>query len=65
MNWRNTVFALLALGATTGSLTSFAQQDKVWRLGLVHVGNDHQPPSYKPLLEGMLELTRFRGHISM
>ena len=26
------------------------------RIGLIHVGNDHLPPSYKPLLEGMRAL---------
>ncbi len=54
MNRRNTLFALIALGAAARPLFSFAQaQDKVWRVGLVHVGNDHEPPSLKPLLEGM------------
>ncbi len=31
-------------------------QPKVWRIGLMHVGDDHVPPSYKPLLEGMRAL---------
>jgi putative ABC transport system substrate-binding protein len=26
---------------------------RIWRIGLVHVGDDHMPPSYEPLREGM------------
>lgn len=57
MKRRDAVLVLMALSVTSGPLVSIAQeQTKVWRIGLVHVGNDHEPPSYKPLLEGMRAL---------
>lgn len=29
---------------------------RAWRVGLVHVGDDHMPPSYEPMREGMRAL---------
>ena len=31
-------------------------QARLWRVRLLHAGNDHVPPSYKPLMEGMRAL---------
>ena len=31
-------------------------QSRSWRIGLIHVGSDHVPPSYSPLLDGMRAL---------
>ena len=55
MNRRETVFALLTLGALP--LISIAQQrGRVWRVGLFHVGLDHVPPSLAGLREGLKAL---------
>ena len=57
MNRRRDVLATLALAALAGTRPALAQQPaKVYRVGLLHVGNDHKPPSYEPLLEGMRAL---------
>ena len=52
MNNRRKLVIALSAGALTAPFEAFAQE-RVWKIGLVHVGNDHEPPSYKPLLEGM------------
>jgi putative ABC transport system substrate-binding protein len=47
----------LGAGALIARLPTFAQQQgKVWRIGLLHIGDDHMPPSYEPLREGMRAL---------
>ena len=47
---------VLALSLTLGSLTVEAQTGKVWRIGLMHVGLDHVPPSLVPLREELRTL---------
>jgi hypothetical protein len=51
-------FLLTALaGALAAPLGAEAQrQDKVWRIGLIHVGLDHVPPSLVPLREELRAL---------
>lgn len=63
MNWgdrivsrRHMVALLGAFSLGLGRSTCAFAQDRVWRVGLVHVGNDHEPPSYKPLLDSMRAL---------
>jgi hypothetical protein len=47
-----TLFILFALGVLLVPLASEAQQtEKIWRMGLFHVGLDHDPPSLAPLRE--------------
>ena len=51
--------ALAWIGATvwaTWRVTPARAQARFWKIGLLHVGNDHEPPSYKPLLDGMRAL---------
>ena len=60
MNRRRLVLSLAA-GALAPPLRAFAQQagaapQKIFRIGLLHVGTDHVPPSYGPLQEGMRAL---------
>jgi putative ABC transport system substrate-binding protein len=47
---------VLAVSLTLGSLTVEAQTGKVWRIGLMHVGLDHVPPSLVPLREELRTL---------
>ena len=47
---------VLAVSLTLGSLTVEAQTGKVWRIGLMHVGLDHVPPSLVPLREELRAL---------
>ena len=62
MNRRRKVLAALGLGALAGTRPALGQQPaKVFRVGLLHVGNDHKPPSYEPLLEGMRALGYVEG----
>jgi putative tryptophan/tyrosine transport system substrate-binding protein len=63
MNNRRKLVIVLGAGALTAPFRSFAQpQGKVWQIGLLHIGDDHVPPSYKPLLEGMRALGYEEGH---
>ena len=43
--------SLLSLAAWTRATAA-----RVWRIGLIHVGNDHLPPSYEPMRAGMRAL---------
>jgi hypothetical protein len=50
------LMVVLAVSLTLGSLTVEAQTGKVWRIGLMHVGLDHVPPSLVPLREELRAL---------
>ena len=55
---RRLVLALGAAAAFAAPLRSMAQAagaapQKIFRIGLLHVGTDHVPPAYVPLKEGM------------
>jgi putative ABC transport system substrate-binding protein len=53
---RKLLFALSA-GAVIAPVSVFAQvQTKISRVGFLHVGIDHEPPSYRPLMAGMRQL---------
>jgi hypothetical protein len=53
---------VLAVILAFGSLIVEAQTGKVWRIGLMHVGLDHVPPSLVPLREELRALgRRIRG----
>ena len=57
MNTRRKMLIALGAGALAAPLFAFAQQQsKIWRVGFLHVGYDHEPPSYRPLMAGMREL---------
>jgi putative tryptophan/tyrosine transport system substrate-binding protein len=47
---------VLAVSLTLGSPSVEAQTEKVWRIGLMHVGLDHVPPSLAPLREELRTL---------
>lgn len=49
---RRLLAGLAAFGVTPFALA----QGRTWQVGLLHVGNDHEPPSYRPLLAGMREI---------
>ena len=62
MNPRRQAMTALAFAALAAARPARAQQAaKVYRVGLLHVGNDHKPPSYEPLLEGMRALGYVEG----
>ncbi len=46
----------LTLGTLSAPLAAKAQAVKVWRIGLIHVGLDHVPPSLVPLREELRAL---------
>ena len=52
---RRVIFAIGA-GALTPPLSLAQTHGRAWNIGIVHVGNDHVPPAYKALLEGMSAL---------
>jgi len=57
MSERRKILIALGAGALAAPLFAFAQQQsKIWRVGFLHVGYDHEPPSYRPLMAGMREL---------
>ncbi len=43
------------------NLAAAQQPNKVWRIGLFHVGLDHVPPSLEPLKEGLKGLGYVEG----
>ena len=51
----------LTVGIFVGSVALDAQQGKVWRLGLFHVGLDHVPPSLQGLRDGLKALGYVEG----
>ena len=54
---RVALLIVLALGVLWVPLASEAQQTKkIWRIGLFHVGLDHDPPSLTPLRESLKRL---------
>ena len=54
---RREILIALGAGVFAGPFFAFAQQpDKIWRLGLVHVGLDHVPPALDGLKEGLKAL---------
>ena len=55
MNRRRKILLALATSLIPLALTAHAQP-KIWRVGFLHVGNHHEPPSYRPLMAGMREL---------
>ena len=63
MNRRDTILALIALAAATGSLVSVAQQQgKVWRVGVLSPTSASLSSSYaKAFLKGMRELGYIEG----
>lgn len=57
MNRRRTlVFALSTVSALAPFALTARAQGRVWQIGFLHVGNDHEPPSYRPLMAGMREI---------
>ena len=54
---RREILIALGAGVFAGPFFAFAQQpDKIWRLGLFHVGLDHVPPALDGLKEGLKAL---------
>jgi putative tryptophan/tyrosine transport system substrate-binding protein len=50
-------FLLTSLaGAVAAPIAPEAQRGKVWRVGLFHVGLDHDPPALPPLRESLKRL---------
>lgn len=43
-------------GLALSGINQVLAQGRVRQIGFLHVGNDHEPPSYKPLIAGMREL---------
>ena len=56
MSTRRELLAVFGAGAFAACSASFAQSGKVWRIGFLHVGDDHMPPSYDPMRVAMGEL---------
>ena len=61
MTSRRLILALGTAAAFAPPLRAFAQPagaapQKLYRIGLLHVGTDHVPPAYVPLKEGMRAL---------
>jgi putative ABC transport system substrate-binding protein len=52
---RQFMFALGA-GALAAPLAAFAQVPRIWRIGLLHIGLDHVPPSLDGLRDGLRAL---------
>jgi len=50
---RRAVVAITSFGAIGAFRALFAQQSKVWRVGLFHVGLDHVPPALDGMREGL------------
>jgi len=54
MNTRRKMLIALGAGAIATPLSAFAHQlAKVWRVGLMHIGLEHVPPSLEGLREGL------------
>ncbi len=53
---RRLLLGTCAAQLTIPGLIGAQPKTPVRRIGLIHVGNDHVPPSYKPLLDGMRAL---------
>lgn len=57
MNKRRYILGLLGAGLFTPALTAFPQpQSKIRRIGLMHIGLEHVPPSLDGLRDGLNEL---------
>ncbi len=50
------LIATSLLPLTTWTLAIAQTAARVWRIGLIHVGNDHMPPSYEPMRASMRAL---------
>jgi putative tryptophan/tyrosine transport system substrate-binding protein len=61
MNKRIVVSLLAILILAFGDVLHAQQPNKVWRVGLFHVGLDHVPPSLEPLKEGLKRLGYTEG----
>jgi putative ABC transport system substrate-binding protein len=62
MNTRRKILIALGAGTLAAPLLSFAQQHgKVWRVGLMHIGLEHVPPSFDGLREGLKALGYIEG----
>lgn len=56
------LIAILAFGFFAMPLTAKAQQtEKIWRVGLIHIGLDHVPPSFPALKEALQALGYVEG----
>ena len=61
MQSRRAAFAVMAFVLLFAPLVAQAQPARVWRVGLFHVGLDHDPPGLAPLRESLKQLGYVEG----